>query len=621
MNLYVEFEAGQKHARKGAEISDTHEAFKDCGYLLTDEDVVIDIDCLPKETIKQLITWFDINTQIVWTDRGAHLYFEKPLGFNRCKNGVCALGFVIEMKSKSNTPNGLTIKRNGVLRTIENEGKRQLLPDFFNNRTTFRNLLGLSEGDERNNKLFAHKMALKNCEHWQAILQFINTYIFEKPLDPDEFQTVARTQDISKSDFDENAIADLVKNRFKTVNYAGDIWFLIGGEYKADIKLLRKIIYNQCEGVKTRFVDEVVKQIEYKSDEIPGDSVFDIRFSNGILRRGKWIELSDYDEFTPYTIDIEYDPDAEPVEIVDEYIRNLTEGDGPAPGYRDFLLETLAFPLVTDPEFIRTLGKFFMFRGDGANGKGTLLQIMKRIYGEKNCSALSIKQLTDDRFKVVLRGKLVNLGDDIEAEAINNDQLKVLKNITTCDTAMTRQLYKEAEDITYTTKLFFTTNSDIKSFEKGYAYKRRIVWMPMFNIVVKPDPHFISKITTDAALKYWIRLIVGGYLRLYQKGEWTKCEKVEEYNRRYHEHNNQAKLFIEDMGKEQLHYKTVREIKDMYKSWNDEDEKPLNLKLFKLAIWETYKMGFGVKRVKKDTPERVLLEQSETDQSIRPEFK
>lgn len=50
--MYIEYKPGQKHAAKNAEISDNDTYFKDAGWLLTDDDLVVDIDCLDIETIK-----------------------------------------------------------------------------------------------------------------------------------------------------------------------------------------------------------------------------------------------------------------------------------------------------------------------------------------------------------------------------------------------------------------------------------------------------------------------------------------------------------------------------------------------------------------------------------------
>ena len=89
--MYIEFKPGEKHAAKGADTAETPDSFRDAGWLLGPDEVVIDIDELSKEQISEYIKRFDIHTQIVWTDRGAHFYFRKSPGYSRAKNGICAL--------------------------------------------------------------------------------------------------------------------------------------------------------------------------------------------------------------------------------------------------------------------------------------------------------------------------------------------------------------------------------------------------------------------------------------------------------------------------------------------------------------------------------------------------
>lgn len=617
--MYVEYKQGEKHKLGvNPDVSDDINAFRDCGYLLEKDDVIIDIDDPPIETIKAMLDWFNIKTKRVWTSRGVHLYFKKPVGFKRAQTHICQLGFKVEMKTSTNTPDGITVKRNGVTRTIENEGTVEELPDLFNDRKKYANLLGMGEADGRNNALFAHKAKLANCQGWENILNFINKYVFAVPLDDKEFETVARAQAFNSKDSNENTVANEIINEFRCVNYMNSIWWFNGTKYLSDPKdnRLIKIIYSRCPDVNTKFIDEVMKQIRYKS-RLVNEISFPILFKNGVLDNvdGEFIETSDVYDFTPYYINIEYHPDAAPVEIVDEYIDNLTGKD---PDYRKLLCEVLGYSLMTDPERIRAIGQFFMFRGDGRNGKGTLLQIIQTILNKENCTNMSIKQITDQRYSVTMIGKLANLGDDIEPEPINNDQMKVLKNLTTADDISTRHLYHEAETAQITTKLYFTTNSDIRSFEKGYAFKRRIKWLPMFNVVDKVDPRFISKITTKEALEYWVRLLVEGCQRLYEQGCWTECEKVNEYNRLYHEANNIMVMFLKDVDvTTDLIGKTIKEIEAIFNDWNDDETRKWNSKLFRQTVWEQYKAGMAMVKTAGKTS-RVLTYQKDTDQNIVP---
>lgn len=616
--MFIEYQNGEKHAGTNAALSESMDGFQDCGLLLTNEDVVIDIDHVPKETIKAALSEFGIITQTVWTDRGAHLWFKKPAWFTRRRDGVCRLGFEIEQHNRTSNPNGMTVKRNGVPRQIDNFGKQCFLPAVFkvDTKSKYTNLTGMSEGEGRNKALFAHRMNLQrnSAPDVERICAFINRHVFAEPMPESELEGILRDIAADESSNKQSEIATMIMHECLTTIYSGMTWWYRNGEYLADENdnnLIRRV-YAACEGEKTSFVDEVIKQIKYRSPIVSAETVFPIRFRNGILRNGEFISVKDYMDFTPYFIDIDYKPDAKPVQMVDDYINNLTNGD---PTYRDLLMEVIGYVMITDPERIRSLGKFFMFRGDGANGKGTLLQIMKKIYNAKNCTNLSIKQLTDDRYKVTMIGKLANLGDDIEAEAIDNDQLKVLKNISTADTVATRHMYAESESTTFTIKLYFTTNSDISSFEKGYAYKRRIVWLPMFNKVEKPDPRFISKLTTKEALEYWICLIVEGYKRLYKNMEWTECKAVEEYNSQYHDNNNICAMFAKEINPDtEIIGKTVSEIREAFNEW-DTEGKRFSSKLFKDAAWDLYQIGIGISKVSGKT-RRVFLRQADTSQKL-----
>jgi len=341
-------------------------------------------------------------------------------------------------------------------------------------------------------------------------------------------------------------------------------------------------------------------------------SDFPIKFRNGILTDGEFIYVESFSNFTPYYINVVYNPKAEPVQDVDDYITQLTGGD---PDYRLLLMEIMGYAMVVNPERIRSIAKFFIFRGNGANGKGTLLQIMRRIYNPRNCSALSIKELDDPRYQVTMIGKLANLGDDIQPDAINNNEMKALKNLTTADTVETRRLYHQSESATFTVKLYFTANSDIKSYEKGYGYQRRVMWLPMFNTVTKPDPSFITRMTTPAALAYWIRLIVEGYKRIYENHALTPCAKVEEYNKRYHMENNHMAMWLEDIDVDTtIIGHTPTEVRDAYESCNDDVNKKYSPKLLNDRLREMG-IGLGSKRVS-GQPRKVYMRQEDSEKPL-----
>ena len=62
--MYIEFKPGEKHASKGADTAETPDSFRDAGWLLEKDEVVIDIDSLSKDQIREYIKRAGIKTAI-----------------------------------------------------------------------------------------------------------------------------------------------------------------------------------------------------------------------------------------------------------------------------------------------------------------------------------------------------------------------------------------------------------------------------------------------------------------------------------------------------------------------------------------------------------------------------
>lgn len=598
--MFIEYEENSKHksnigdtSRQSENIDD----FTDCGYILKDNEVVVDIDHLDKRIIRAMLDEFDIKTQVVWTDRGCHLYFRRPPNFNRA-TGIVPLGFEVEYKVNNNKkePKSVTIKRNGVTRPIENEGERESLPFILttgHGKHNFLVLQGYSEGDGRNNALRDLKFAIGNHGDYKKVLKFVNNYIFAEPLSEAELKTVSRAEDFTGKKDQEGFTADIIAKEHKIVKYTGQLFFNVDGVYFNDPDKLNRLVYSYCPNVKTNYIDEVVKQMDYRCKLIDKEkeNEFVVRCNNGVFKDGHFIEC-DFQEFTPYTIDIDFDPNAEPVPAVDEYLNQLTNGDE---GYKQLIGEILGHILITDKDVKRSLARFFIFVGDGGNGKGTLLQVIKKIFGSQNCSALSIQNMSDERYLCVMQGRLCNLGDDLEDQNINQKQLKNLKNLSSCDPIEIRRMYHNSETVELSLSLIFTSNHVLKSFEKGDSFKRRILWLPMYSKPKKVDKWFLKKITTPEALKYWLRLASEGYSRLYENVKFSTSKRIREFNKDYHYDNDSTIAYVECLDYNEIDGKKPKALYDDYKIWaEDEGLNILSQKTFEQTVRDL--KGFIKKR-------------------------
>lgn len=601
--MYVELIDGVKYSTKNPRVSNSMSDFKDAGYVIEDNEIIVDIDKLSFDAINDMLEVFDIHTQTEWTDRGVHLYFKKPKTSIRKREGITPLGIPVEYFYKKGNQLYTTIctKRNGKARTIENYGAREEFPDIFK-PGTYENLLGLDEGEFRNNALYKHKKRIRRFDNWRKILGFINNRVLATSLPYEEFNQLSRDEGMALDGNEEYEIAEYLMRELGAVSYGNRLYIRDENDnYISEENAIARIVYRYCPGKRTRFVEEVVKQMALRSPLIPLNTEFKVKFNNGYLYRGDFYECN-YRGFTPYVLDIDYNPDAEPVKEVDEYLDQLSNNDK---AYRDRIVEVISHCFVVNKEFKRMLSKFHVIRGQGGNGKGTFLQVVKAILGAKNCSALSIKDMEDERYLYNMTGKLANLGDDIHNAPINDNQMKIIKNLSTCDPVEIRRMRENSTTEEFIITLIFTSNHVIKSFEKSEAYKRRVDWLPIFTKPVKKDPQFISKITTPKALTYWIKLVVDGYFRLYKNKGFTQCSIIKDYNKEYHEENDNTTVFVADLKEEQIIGKRPPEIYAIYEKWcQDNGDDPLSKKTLKESILRIH--GLIVKTIRDKESKRLI---------------
>ncbi|MEK4630538.1 hypothetical protein MKZ17_20360 [Solibacillus sp. FSL R7-0682] len=97
------------------------------------------------------------------------LHKKLPNGFRGAVK-ICPLDFEVEYKHIKYTKS-ITVKRNGTFRTIENESVREDIPGCFFNKSKFDLLLGMDEGEGRNQALFKQTPnELNGVNGWQDFL-------------------------------------------------------------------------------------------------------------------------------------------------------------------------------------------------------------------------------------------------------------------------------------------------------------------------------------------------------------------------------------------------------------------------------------------------------------------
>ena len=322
-----------------------------------------------------------------------------------------------------------------------------------------------------------------------------------------------------------------------------------------------------------------------------------IAFNNGI-----------YDlvtgELKPFSTDIvitnkipwDYNPDAY-FELADKTLNKLACDDV---AIRALLEECIGYCFYRRNE----LGKAFILTGDKNNGKSTFLDIVKTILGDKNISALDLKELGDRFNTSMMFGKMANIGDDIGDDFLQGSQVSIFKKIVTGNRIKAERKGQDPFEFNPFIKLLFSANDIPRMKDKTGAVLRRLVIIP-FNarfskylpdgVTIDPDfdPFIKYKLIQKESIEYLIKLGVEGLKRVITNNEFTKSEKVQGQLDEYEEENNPIIAFIADCGVDMIENEPTADVYKRYQVFCAENSmQPMSNIVFSKQI--NKRLGFKV---------------------------
>jgi len=207
-----------------------------------------------------------------------------------------------------------------------------------------------------------------------------------------------------------------------------------------------------------------------------------------------------------------------------------------------------------------------MWIGDGANGKSTLLKIIRGVFGRENCSNVSIHALQNERFAISqLNGKLANIHSDISSKELNN--LGIFKQLVSGDPVPVEKKNKDPFDMTNFAKMFFSANEmpDIKDNSDG-VFRRIIVtkWENQFVPGVNRIEDY-DKIILNEEKKGIFNLILQNYRTLLRNKGFRYRQSIAKVRETIKLESDKLLEFIESsLNKEQDAFLTKNEMYHAY---------------------------------------------------------
>lgn len=235
-------------------------------------------------------------------------------------------------------------------------------------------------------------------------------------------------------------------------------------------------------------------------------------------------------------VPVRYDPSAA-CPLIEKFLREIL----PSEEDRLTVLEFFGYCLIPG----QSLQKAFMMVGDGANGKSTLLELLRAFLGPSNVSGQSVQDLNTNRFAAFqLKGKLANICADLPPTSMGSTGK--FKLLTGGDTFDVEEKFKNAVSITNSAKLIFSANTVPPSSDVTRAFFRRWEFFNFPNTFTgeKCDKELLKKLITPVELAGLLNLALKGIERIKTRGDFTKTCTYEDIADQYNRLSNPILAFV-----------------------------------------------------------------------------
>jgi len=265
-----------------------------------------------------------------------------------------------------------------------------------------------------------------------------------------------------------------------------------------------------------------------------------IAMRNGILDlETKELKPFGPDYFILNSLPVLYDPQAD-CKAFEKFISEIV-----APEDVPVLQEVCGYCLWRNYPF----HKATMLVGEGANGKSTFLETLRRVLGEENVSTIPLHDLETNSFaRSSLYGKLANIYPDLSDRALRSTGY--FKMLSGGDTVSAEFKFRDRFEFKNYAKLIFSCNKVPESPDDTTAFFRRwiIINFPKQFLEGDPktDPNLLQKLSTNDELSGIFNWALEGLERLLKNGKFSTGKSVEEVREQYIRASDPVKAFAMD---------------------------------------------------------------------------
>jgi putative DNA primase/helicase len=367
-------------------------------------------------------------------------------------------------------------------------------------------------------------------------------------------------------------------------------------------KLINKKLEEYAEfklGVdKSRVVKNVKDEIVRRTMKLMPSEPMRIAFKNGTLEWGgkgiTWYDLKERDpnvyafHYIDWNLQIQEIEQFANKEITVEDIEQIARRLCPKSleafkAWVDdkwvLLFEVIGYTLY--PRYV--FNKAILLTGSGSNGKSTFLNLLLKILGKNNTSAVSLKRIVEgDKFaSIELYHKLANISSELFQFRVTNTDL--FKKLTGEDYIEGQKKFKDPIYFVNYAKLINATNELPIVKDQTYGFWRR--WLVIeFPHQFENDPGFFERTFTNEEIEGVITVSILAFARVMQNKKFDYEDSSADIKEKWERASDSVYAFVKDLiesGRAEYDPKNgdlftpVKEFYQVYVDWCEEnDRKP-----------------------------------------------
>ena len=316
--------------------------------------------------------------------------------------------------------------------------------------------------------------------------------------------------------------------------YEGGVWQPNGGRIETEIGWL---LGNRYRNAHARNAMDLIRYSPRTTRITCGPVPEFVNVTNGLV---DWSDGTLHphspDHLSTVQLPVAYDPSAT-CPAFDRFLAEVLAAD-----CLPFIWELIGYTLYSgNPLHVAVL-----LYGKGRNGKGTLIRVLKRLLGERNCSTVGLHELSENRFRAAsLFGKIANLAGDLDSRWLANTA--TFKAITGGDAIQGEYKYANAFDFSPWALPFYSTNKAFGSADSSEGWVARWLVVPFpTSFAGREDRSLDAKLMPDSELQGILAHGIAALPALMKRGRFAEPASVRDAKRAFVAASDAVRAWIDE---------------------------------------------------------------------------